>query len=443
MRGLLLLMSLLPAAAAGETYRVGSGLPHATLQSLLGSVVLQPGDVVEVEPGSYAGGVILQRSGAAGSPILIRGLRDGLGQRPLLSGGSNTFEFRRADHIVFEGFELTGGSSRCVFVHARDVVLRDLLVRDCPGQGILSADLDTGNLTLEYSEIRNSGAGSGQHSLYIQSDEVSNPGSAFRMRFNYVHRGTGGNLLKSRHERNLIHYNWFEGAWYHELELIGPDPNFQQPGWTPALVREDSELLGNVIVHSSPLNPFGAVMRLGGDGTGQSHGRYRLVNNTILVSTVASPATVLRLFEDLESVEVHNNLIWRSTPGELRIERTVEAVWTAGERRVAGSSNWINADATFVPAEWTGTLSGADPGLVDAGAFDLRPTELSPLAAAGSPAPNSPAAWPFPDPTLLPQFLPPTRAWLAPGSERPRSSSLPPSIGALEAAGMIFANGFE
>jgi hypothetical protein len=443
MRCLALLLCLLPAVSAAETYRVGAGWPHATLQQLLASVSLQSGDVVEVEPGSYAGGVILQRSGTAGSPIVIRGLRDGLGQRPLLSGGTNTFEFRRADHVVFEGFELTGGSSRCVFVHARDVVLRDLLVRDCPGQGILSADLNTGNLTLEYSEIRNSGAGIGQHALYIQSDEVSHPGSVFRMRFNYVHSGTGGNLLKSRHERNLIHYNWFEGAWYHEVELIGPDPNFQQPGWTPGLVREDSELLGNVIVHSSPLNPFGAVMRLGSDGTGQTHGRYRLVNNTILVTANVSPVTVLRLFEDLESVEAHNNLIWRSTPGELRIERTVEAVWAAGERRVAGSNNWINAGATLVPPEWIGTLSGADPALANAGAFDLRPTEASPLVAAGNPSPTSPAAWPFPNPTLLPQFLPPVRAWLAPGSERPRSASSPPNVGALDDIGGIFADSFE
>ncbi len=443
MRRLALILSLLPTAAAAETYRVGAGWPHTSLQSLLAEVDLQPGDVVEVEPGSYAGGVILQRSGTDASPIVIRGLRDGLGQRPLLSGGTNTFEFRRADHVVFEGFELTGGSSRCVFVHARDVVLRDLLVRDCPGQGILSADLDTGNLTLEYSEIRSSGGGSFQHALYIQSDEVSNPGSVFRMRFNYVHSGTGGNLLKSRHERNLIHYNWFEGAWFHELELIGPDPNFQQPGWTPELVREDSELLGNVIVHSAPLNPFGAVMRLGGDGTGQSRGRYRLVNNTILVSATVSPVTVLRLFEDLEAVEAHNNLIWRSTPGELRIERTVEAVWAAGERRAAGSNNWINAGATIVPAEWTGTLSGVDPALADPAALDLRPTESSPLIAAGNPMPTSPAAWPFPSPTLLPQFLPPLRAWLEPGSERPRSSVSPPSIGALDDTGGIFADGFE
>lgn len=434
-------LALVAGPCLAATYQVGPSRPHTTLQQLFSSVTLQPGDVVEVDPGTYPGGAILTRSGTASHPITIRGLRDGQGNRPLITGGTNSFEFRRSDHVVMEGLAFAGGSFRCVYVYARDIVLRDLLVRDCPGHGIHAADIYTGNLTIEYSEIRNSGAGSGQHALYIQSDEVINPGSVFRMRFNYVHSGTGGNLLKSRHERNEIHYNWFEGAFYHELELIGPDPNIQQPGWTPGLAREDSELLGNVIVHTS--SGFGAVMRLGGDGTGESRGRYRIVNNTIIVDSSISSATVFRLFDGLESVEAHNNVIWRSTPGTLRIERDVEAVWAAGSRRVAGSRNWINSGATFVPTEWTGTLTGSSPGFMDAAAHDYRPAEASPLLSAGNPSPTSPAAWPFPSPTLLPQYLPPIRAWQAPGLAVVRPAQSPPTIGAvIQPSDLIFADGF-
>jgi hypothetical protein len=32
------------------------------------------------------------------------------------------------------------------------------------------------------------------------------------MRFNHVHDQNGGNAVKSRAERNEIHYNWIEGA---------------------------------------------------------------------------------------------------------------------------------------------------------------------------------------------------------------------------------------
>lgn len=433
------------AHAQAATYRVGPSRPYATLQALTADVTLHPGDVVEVDPGGYPGGAILRDSGTAAQPITIRGLHGAAGARAALAGGTNTIELRRADHVVLEGLEFSGGSSRCVYVNASDVVLRDLLVHDCAAQGILSSDLDSGNLTLEYSEIRNCGGGDSRHSLYIQSDEVAHPGSVFRMRFNYVHDGTGGNLLKSRHERNEIHYNWFEGAWYHELELIGPDEEAQAPGWTPGLRREDSEVLGNVIVHSSPRNAFGAVMRLGGDGSGESRGRYRLVGNTIVVSGSSDPTTVLRLFDGLESVEAHNNAIWRSSSGELRIERTAEADWAAGARRMAGSNNWINANATMVPPEWTATAAGTAPGFVNAPAYDYRPAVGSPLIGAGNPNPASPAAWPFPDPTPLPRYLPPVRRAIAPGGETPRAEPGPPTIGALVRVDgdLVFADGFE
>lgn len=429
------------APAEAATYPVGAGRPHATLQALLtdNNITLQPGDVVEVDGGAtYPGGVILRRSGTAAQPITIRGLRVN-GQRPLLAGGTNTIEFRQSNHVVFEGFEVTGGSSRCVFIPAAFITLRDLLVRDCPQMGILSADQQSGSITLEYSEIRSSGSGDGRHALYMQSDEVAFRDSVFRMRYNYVHSGTGGNLLKSRFERNEIHYNWFEGAFYHELELIGPDPNEQQPDWSVGLVREDSEVLGNVIVHSGT---FGSVMRFGGDGTGASLGRYRVANNTIVVNGTGSSYTVFRLFSGLESVEAHNNVIWRSTAGTFNIERTAEAQWVFG-RRVAGSNNWINANASVVPPEWTGTLSGSAPGFVNAAAYDYRPAPGSPLLAAGNANPTSPVAWPFPSPTLLPAWLPPIRQWIVPGSALTRPAQTPPTIGAIVERDAIFAHGFE
>lgn len=419
-------LATLPASAA--TFHVGPGRPYANLPALFSAVPLQPGDVVEVDSGNYAGGVILNRSGTDAQPIVIRGIRGGDGRRPLLSGGTNTFEFRRADHVVLEGLEFTGGSSRCVFVNAADIVLRDLLVRDCPAHGILSSDQYSGSITLEYSEIRNAGAGDGRHALYIQTDEVANPDSVFRMHHTYVHSGNGGNLLKSRAERNEIHYNWFEGAFYHELELIGPDRFTQQPGWSVDLRREDSEVLGNVIVHSGS---FGAVMRLGGDGTGESRGRYRIVNNTIVVAGSASATTVFRLFEGLESVEAHNNIIHRSSAGELRIERTAEAIWAAGSRRVAGSKNWITSGAAMVPAEWAATTTGASPMFVNAAGHDYRPAPGSPLLAAGNPSPVSPGAWPFPSPTLLPVSLPPRRQAIRPASAVGRPQTTPPTIGAV------------
>ena len=438
LRSALPLLLLLAASCAwAASYQVGPTRPHATLNALFAAVDLAGGDVVEIDGGvTYAGGVIVPQAdgGSPGNPVVFRGLRAN-GQRPALSGGTNSIEFRRSDHVVFEGFEVTGGSSRCVFVVAHEVTLRDLLIRDCPSHGVLSADNFSGSLTLEYSEIRTSGSSTTRHALYIQSDEIAHPGSVFRMRCNYVHSGTGGNLLKSRHERSEVHYNWFEGAVYHELELIGPDEATQQGGWTTDLVREDQDVAGNVIVHSNPGS--GAVIRVGGDGSGESRGRVRFANNTIVV-TSGQDATVFRIFNGIQAVEAHNNVLVAPNGGTLRVERTVEAQWTHG-RQVGGSSNWVQSGATFVPAEWSGTLQGASAGFANAAAFDFMPAAGSPLLNAANPAPQPIPGYAVPN-TLFPPTLQPLRA----AACAPRVAAGTLDIGALErSVDALFADGFE
>ena len=99
------------------------------------------------------------------------------------------------------------------------------MVHDCPRQGILGADNDSGSLTLERVEVHHCGGGTQDHQIYMASDEVAHPGSVFRMQSCWIHDANGGNNVKSRAERNEIYFNWIEGAFYHELELIGPDPS--------------------------------------------------------------------------------------------------------------------------------------------------------------------------------------------------------------------------
>src|SRR5688572_17476563 len=205
---------------AATTYQVGPGKPYANLQAV--ASLLNPGDVVQVYAGTtYSGGVKLTRSGSESNKIKIVGVRVG-GARPVLSGSTNTIEFA-GNHYVFEGFDVTGGSSRCVYHHAHDITIRDSVIHDCPSHGILGADSGSGSLTLEYSEVYRSGSGDTRHPIYMATDQAAYPGAVFRMQYCYVHDGNGGNNVKSRAERNEIYFNWIESAYYHELELIGPD----------------------------------------------------------------------------------------------------------------------------------------------------------------------------------------------------------------------------
>jgi hypothetical protein len=226
--------------------------------------------------------------------------------------------------------------------------------------------------------------------------------------------------VKSRANRNEIYYNWIEGGFYHELELIGPDDG---TGGTPGSPREDSDIVGNVLIKRSD---FPSLVRVGGDGTGQSWGRYRFVNNTFVVGH--ADASVIRAFHGLESIELHNNVFVSAAGAGFNLIRTVEAEWRDG-RVIAGSNNWIQAGST-IPPELTGTVQGADPGFADLAANNLRPAAGSPLIDAGNGAPASPAAHPFIDPLFPPGAHPPQQA-VAEGFG-PRRAVGPIDIGAFE-----------
>src|SRR3546814_3174605 len=135
------------------------------------------------------------------------------------------------------------------------------------------------------------------------------------MQYNYVHSPTGGVLVRVRHERAEIYYNWIEGDasnGYGEVELIGPDCETQQPGWSADLRREDADLVGNVIVHNNP--GWRNAVRIGGDLNGRSQGRVRMVNNTVLF-TNSGTANAVMVQMGAGSLEMHNKVIYQAPAG--------------------------------------------------------------------------------------------------------------------------------
>jgi hypothetical protein len=402
-------------SALTAVYRVGSGLTYPSFSAL---PALSPGDVVEVNGDATYGPITLSASGTPQAKITFRGVRVN-GKRPVISGGVNTVAFEGSDHVVFEGFDVTGGTSRCIFNHAADVTIRDTVVHDCPAHGILGADYDTGSLTLDHVEVHHAGAGDQKHPIYIATDEVAHPGAVFRMQNSYLHDNNGGHGVKSRAERNEIYYNWIEGSYYHELELIGPE------GPPEALKREDSDVVGNVIRKTGSNAKFHAV-RLGGDGTGMTHGRYRFVNNTFLMGDGVGSA--IRVFDGAESIEAHNNVFYRGNGAAIDLVRTVEA---SGTTAVTGSRNWTTAGSP-IPAGFTGTLVGTEPGFTSLPALDLRPAASSALVDQGLSNPATFAGHDFPAGLGLPAVEPTANT----GATNPRRAGADAiDIGALEGAG--------
>ncbi|HEY6175305.1 MAG TPA: hypothetical protein VIX73_12700, partial [Kofleriaceae bacterium] len=301
------------ATAAAATLSVGPGKMYAGIADAMRDA--NPGDVIEVQGDNTYPGMIWLREDNGGTkdkPVTIRGIKVN-GKRPVLSGvGSGQYEniilLLNANHVVMESFEVIGDggdTNYCVVHKADDVVLRDFVIHNCLHQGgLVGNDFGSGSLTLEYSELYHNGKGASSHQIYMATDETMYPGSVFRIQFCYVHDGVGGNNVRSRAERNEIYYNWVEGAFYHELDLVGPIDGDSLP------FREDSDIVGNVLIKKN--SPW-RIARLGGDGDGNTGGRYRFSNNTMVMTDTSS--TAISLQNTVQTLEMYNNVIYGSKAG--------------------------------------------------------------------------------------------------------------------------------
>ncbi len=423
------LLLAIAGPAYATTYHVGPGQEYAQLEPLMRDV-LQAGDIVEVEGDfTYDGDLVMwggnwpgAATGTADAPVTIRGVRKN-GKRPVIRALTEWGIVLYMNHTVFEGFEVEGGTMAAIVHKADHVTIRDVLVRDCPAQGILGTDGESGSLTLELVEVTRCGEGLYHHSIYVAGDEVLYPGHVFRMQHCFVHDGNGGNSVKSRAQRNEIYYNWIEGAAYHELDLIGPvDPAVE------GLAREDSDVVGNVLVKAAG-NAYGCL-RAGGDGNLSSYGRYRFVNNTCILAADSTAPFFLQY--GIESLQLDNNiLVGGATTTHLAV--TVDGADPA----ITGHHNFLSPGIMLetsggVPVTLQGTIVGADPGFTDLATFDLRPRDGSPLVDAGvDPIPE----WsdhPFPQPLPRPELLPPPRRLDDAGQPHARPIVGVLDIGALE-----------
>lgn len=427
--------------AMAKTYQVGPTRPQKNPTTAFMST-LKPGDVVEIDGNQTYAGFAINAQGTAAAPIILRGIKVN-SKRPIIkSSGGFTVHNDLGAHIVFESLEITGGNV-CYRHHGSDAVLRDVLIHHCR-DGVLGTDEGSGSLTMEYCELHNNGQGDSYHQIYMATDEKGHPGSVFRLQFSYVHDGVGGNNVKSRSERNEIYYNWIEGARYHEVELIGPDSDPSDPQGNLA-PREDSDVVGNVLYSKTS---DGSTVRVGGDGTGGTQGRYRFVNNTFLLTSKLQGAA-FRLFQKLESIEIHNNVFYMLGGGAARlayqqgldsnwdIQTGDSYVWKNSKKVIGGANNWVSSTITAVPTQLTGTIKGTDPGFTKLGpAFDLRPKAGSPLLDKGVAQTVSPAGYAFPKPLPLPVFTPPDQTLLAVGGAQARTvNAAGVDIGAFEGGG--------
>ena len=143
------------------------------------------------------------------------------------------------------------------------------------------------------------------------------------MQYCYVHDGNGGNNVKTRAERNEIYYNWIEGAYYHELELIGPDGQSRE--------SRSAKTPTSSATSSIRVTPRARIPRSASAATARGRPSGAIASSTTRsCSATRRPRAAFRLFDGIESVEMHNNVLYRQGGGAVTVLTDGDASWVNG-----------------------------------------------------------------------------------------------------------------
>ena len=370
-----LLIALTAQASGATTYPVGATRTWKSPCALAAGVMLQPGDVVEVDSGTYTDACQLTASGTQAAPIVLRGVP---GPRPVfdatgldLSGAGSVpraiFQFTGGSHWRVLHLELKNASNASangaafrLTAGSLDVIIDDVSVHDCQ-DGFMSDGAAT--LTVRSSDVFHNGAGDGySHNFYVAGQSIVLIG-------NHIHDSVGGQNVKVRSHDAFIAYNLIENAGNYEIDLIQAPPATDAP-------NANVTLIGNVIVRPASADNNSQVILWGSDNPADSgrNGSLWAIANTFVL---AHPSN--RLFHAISPApgsQIHllNSIVHATVSGTgLAADVTTAAI-------LVGSNDWISSQVTTAGA-LTGVLTGASPGFVSASDLHLGPG--SPAIGAG------------------------------------------------------------
>ena len=204
-RFLLFLLLAQNLTANATIYQIGTGRVYQSPNALYAANIVQEGDTIEIDAGTYTGQAALGVWQA--DNLLIRGV----GGRPHLVAdgeyiwGKGIWVFTgnniRVENIEFSGASVPDQNGAGIRLDGVGLTVRHCYFHDNEN-GILTGNPSDGDILIEFSEFGNNGYGDGfSHNLYVGHV------NKLIFRFNYSHHAKIGHVLKSRANENYILYN--------------------------------------------------------------------------------------------------------------------------------------------------------------------------------------------------------------------------------------------
>jgi hypothetical protein len=346
--GLALTLALAAVSAArAETVPVGP--QHDLKAPSAAAKVARDGDVVEIEPGLYAGDAAVWTQDRL--TIRGRGGRAHLRADGAQVEGKGIWVIKGAGYTIedieFSGAKVPDRNGAGIRLEGPGLTVRNSYFHDNQN-GILTGRNLESDIIIEHSEFARNGAGDGQsHNLYIGTVR------SFTLRYSYSHHAIVGHIVKSRAIKNYIVYNRIadEQDGRASLAIDLPDGGL-------------SFVMGNLI-QQGPENDNRTIVAYGAEGYKNLLNELYFVSNTV-VNDDPKGGRFVFVRPGADAVRLINNLF--AGPGELLAGK--------GESRSnlrTAKSDFTNPDKLdYRPNARAGGIGkGIDAG--SAYGFSLRP----------------------------------------------------------------------
>ena len=343
--------------AAANIYHVGPERDIKRLKTVASK--LQPGDTVEIDPGTYREVLKLAVDGTRDAPIIIRGVgktrsmfdAEGLnvsGRGPIPRA---IFQIEGAfiviEHLEFKNARNGNNGAGIRLNGSTNALIRDCKISYCD-MGIQGGDRETA--TIEACDIGFNGTteyNGYSHNFYMTGNRVI-------VRNCHIHDSLYGQNFKSRAHYNELWYNWIVDSNEGEVGPVDGKGETDRPNSNVLMV-------GNIVVSKPNRTGNKAKYILFGSESGGSHDGTLYLFHNILIA--GSPRNIfVQLHDPYARAVIRNNIFYGSNQILAYAQKPIS---------VTGSHNQLPSSAN-IPREFTDTITGTDPGFTDIDHRDFR-----------------------------------------------------------------------